>query len=180
MARAWATIEVARLTAGSWNPAQRSASGGRSRRLTSAVVRPRRSSSSRAVSSAAAQREGVAGLPAIVTTSIMAPPEPTVTVPRFRITLSTYLVDIGDINSPGSCRQEVRDAGCAVGEDDEKAPRAHLMTGEGEQDTTRTRLGPGPCQDRGDGGRSELWTRARSTLPGSRWAHRGGRSTRPP
>src|SRR5215213_6502399 len=106
MARAWATIEVARRTAGSWNPAQRSASGGRSRRLTSAVVRPRRSSSSRAVSSAAAQREGVAGLPAIVTTSIMAPPERTVTIPRFPIALSTKLVDIGDISSRGSGRQE--------------------------------------------------------------------------
>ena len=57
---------------------------------------------------------------------------------------------------------------------------AHSEANRRRDTTTRTRLGPGPCQDRGDGGRSELWNRARSTLPGSRWTRRGGRSTRPP
>src|SRR3954452_22433524 len=141
MARAWATIEVARRTDGSWNPAQRSASGDRSRRLTAAVVRPRRSSNSRAVASAAAQREGVAGLPAIVTTSIIAPPELTMTIPRFAKTMSTNSVDIRDITSRGPCRQEVRDAGLAVVEDVQKAPRAQPVNAEGEALTTRTRLG---------------------------------------
>jgi hypothetical protein len=69
----------------------------------------------------------------------MAPPELGLTIPRFPVTLSTYSVDIEDINIGAPYRQEVRDVGSTIVEDVWNAFRAQRVNAAAEN----ARQGPG-------------------------------------